>query len=144
VNRLLATVAIVIALASASARALQQTMLLGYGSTKGGCGAWAAESQNSVVDYIYSSWVLGYISAINRWVPGVSTDITQSMPNVSVLTWAKNWCRDHPLEQVGSAAVELAVEFTGTTPAGTQAPATRARPTAPAVRSMLRPPDELR
>jgi hypothetical protein len=81
VNKLLATVAIVIAFAMSPARAEDtRPTLLGAGARSGGCGEWIAGR----FDDMYVSWVLGYISAVNTWAnPGVVTNVTRSMPNVS-------------------------------------------------------------
>jgi hypothetical protein len=142
VSKLLATAAIVIALTSASARAEDtRPMLLGAGARNGGCGEWISGRFNDV----YVSWVLGYISAVNTWAnPGVVINITSSMPNVSAVIWAKNWCAANPLEKVGDAALALTTKLSLDLGIAEPNQPTRARPIPPPARSTLRPPDELR
>jgi hypothetical protein len=101
-----AIVAIALLLGSAPTMAQQTPILLGQGGVRGGCGEWARA--NEYENHIYDAWVLGYISAANKLAV---TNITGDISNASVLDWAKLWCRNHPLDQIASAAQAVITEL---------------------------------
>jgi hypothetical protein len=77
--------------------------LYGPGSTKGGCGEWARAATDSTLDISYMSWLLGYLSAVNKFRSIINNsllaDAMDGRANYSVLDWMKLWCRAHPLDQ---------------------------------------------
>jgi hypothetical protein len=120
VRKLFAIAAVIIGLGTSPVGA-ERTLVLGYGAGAGGCGEWSMGTS----DIAYSAWVLGYVSAVNAWASGLPADITRSMPNQSVLLWAKNWCRSHPLDKVADAADALIRELLGQTPQASRIPSPR-------------------
>jgi hypothetical protein len=89
--------------------ALAQTIILyGAGSINGGCGEWA---RTAVTEGGDAEWLLGYLSAVNAYLPGADGNVTEGRANVSVLDWMKLWCRNHPLDQTAMAANALLAEL---------------------------------
>jgi hypothetical protein len=86
-------------------------MMLGVGATSGGCGEWGQAAVGSLDDTMYAQWVLGYLSAVNVWAPSEDHNLTMGRPNMSVLAWARNWCRSHPLEPASAAVGKLMLEL---------------------------------
>jgi hypothetical protein len=70
------------------------------------CGAWLeARRKSSTQAGFQSQWVAGYLSGTNAESNGpdflVETDFD------GLMAWIDNYCRSHPLEKVGIAAVNL-------------------------------------
>jgi hypothetical protein len=125
-NRTIAATTVAAACALTTPALAQGVTMYGHGSWKGGCGEWARiTATNSIDEFSYTSWLLGYLSAVNELVPGID-DVTGGRANVSVLDWMKLWCRNHPLDQTANAAnaliKELASRQGGTAPTPQPAP----------------------
>ena len=106
-NRTIAATTVAAACALTTPALAQGVTMYGHGSWKGGCGEWARiTATNSIDEFSYTSWLLGYLSAVNELVPGID-DVTGGRANVSVLDWMKLWCRNHPLDQTANAANAL-------------------------------------
>lgn len=71
------------------------------------CGRWTAErkSHGAAVP-IFTSWVLGYVSAVNMWGPS-QTIITRGTDSDGILGLVDKYCGDHPLDNVGTAIAVL-------------------------------------
>jgi hypothetical protein len=123
---------------TAPALALAETAIVyGAGAHNGGCGDWMRATEDSVPETAYRSWLLGYLSAVNAFVPGF-TDVTEGRSNSSVLDWMQLWCRNHPLDKA-VAAVEALLKELSSRQGG---PAPSAQP-APRVSKIPRAPDQL-
>ena len=92
--------------------ALPAPSIIGFGAVKGGCGKWLAVPENSAVDTAYVSWLLGDLSGVNTLaVLAGRPDFLGGYDGWSLVPWAKNWCRAHPLDPVSSAAAALVGEL---------------------------------
>jgi hypothetical protein len=103
---------VAVALLAAPAAAQGWPMVLGEGAHDGGCGEWAGAPMGAV-DLTYRAWVLGFVTGANTFAAQFPTDITRSLPNDSVLLWAKNWCRDHPMAKVWESTLALLLYLQG-------------------------------
>jgi len=79
-------------------------MLIGVGTIREGCRAWAVAERGSWTDLLYSNWVAGYMSGAQRWVKVANSTWG---PAASDVVWVKDYCRGHPLEQVGTAVTAV-------------------------------------
>jgi hypothetical protein len=94
---------------SAGARAY---MMIGSGLDS--CGAWTAHQ----IDYNKSGrvtlgsqavlqevgWVMGFLSGIG-FIHANDDDPLKDMDLHGVVAWVSNYCRDHPIKNIGQAAV---------------------------------------
>jgi hypothetical protein len=74
------------------------------------CETWTAEKGRSA-HVEYEAWVLGYISAFNRFGLKVDGDVGRTTDGRGILAWMDRYCADHPLERVYNAVVELIDEL---------------------------------
>ena len=95
-------------LSSALAAAQKPTAAIyAAGSTPG---SYSERTGAGRFDEIYSEWVLGFISSANAYTfHGI--DLAGNLPNSSMLAWTENWCREHPLDHVATAAINLVGEL---------------------------------
>ena len=60
---------------------------------------------------VQAGWLTGYLTAYNRWLDNGIVDIAEGVDNDSMEQWIANWCRAHPLEDMGKATEMLIVEL---------------------------------
>src|SRR5437660_1702779 len=82
-------------------------IILGAGGQS--CGTWTAE-QGGDARFLYGQWLLGYISAFNRWY-AVDLNILQGTDGNGLIAWMNNYCATHPLDAIETAAVHLIGEL---------------------------------
>ena len=74
------------------------------------CGGWISHRDKSdTLALGNTSWLLGYLSglAVSR-----GKDFLAGTDNGSIYKWMDNYCRTHPLRDVGSGGIALAAELT--------------------------------
>jgi hypothetical protein len=64
---------------------------------------WSGHANDSLAYHIHLSWVLGYISAANEFVPMKNTD------RYAVETGVTGYCRNHPTATLREAAYAVGV-----------------------------------
>jgi len=59
------------------------------------------------------TWVQGYLSAFNALsaVNGHGADLAAGTDDDGIFRWIDNYCANHPLSQLSSAAAELIAEL---------------------------------
>lgn len=60
---------------------------------------------------LYSEWLLSFVTAFNM-LNSQQKNIANADYN-GVTLWAKNWCEDHPMKNLGNAAWALVIEQSG-------------------------------
>jgi len=112
-NKLLAAAAVAAALVSSPAGAEPTATIVGFGGVEGGCGKWVASAEMSNLDVGFSSWLIGYVSGLNAYgaAKGYSGDLMKGYDGNSLVPWAKQWCRAHPLDQTSAAGDALFFEL---------------------------------
>ncbi len=71
------------------------------------CGTWTSEHDvNSTVAKAQNSWLMGYVTAFNRWAYN-DTDITNGVDHDGLVAAVTLYCRTHPLDTVSVAAETL-------------------------------------
>ena len=88
---------------------------LGYGVLGEGtasCGEWTKvrAEKNSSSAFVSGAWVQGYLTAFNLYGPA-SNDITKGTDAEGVMAWVDNYCVQHPLDDLSTAADNLVVEL---------------------------------
>jgi hypothetical protein len=98
------------------AMAAGNSKILGNGSDS--CGAWQDERRSMIVTQhpspklsAESQWILGFVTAANlSLAPNI--DLNEGMNDQRMMAWIDNYCSSHPLENLGTAAVNLTLELT--------------------------------
>ncbi len=74
------------------------------------CGTWTAEQKmpRRLED---EAWLVGYISAANRFAPGAEGDLTNGIEGRGLISWMDNYCQSHPLNMIETGAVALVDEL---------------------------------
>jgi hypothetical protein len=80
------------------------------GAGAGSCGTWTT-TRNSPRRLEYEAWLVGYFSAVNRFVPGVDGDVTNGVEGRGLIAWMDNFCLSHPLNMIETGAVQLLEEL---------------------------------
>jgi hypothetical protein len=75
-----------------------------YGWGNHSCGKWLASINDESERFLYSSWVLGWVSAAGYYDVQGSLRKTDSD---AMRAWIDNYCHDHPLETIDTAASAL-------------------------------------
>jgi hypothetical protein len=104
--------AVLLSLIVLSAPAMAQASLIG--ASQQSCGSWTHERKNdSSMSYVYASWIVGYVSGLNATGVTVlkSPDLLKGIDGNAVIGWMDNYCRSHPLENLGDATVTLLAEL---------------------------------
>jgi hypothetical protein len=84
-------------------------MVLGHGLVP--CEEWTKERrENSPVAALRGAWVLGYLTAVNRYAPWASKDIAEGMDTEAVWSWIDNYCAQNPGEAIAHATAALVSE----------------------------------
>jgi hypothetical protein len=78
-----------------------------YGAGNNSCGSWVVErQQKSDLSYIHSSWVLGFFTGANHFLP-LSKIYLKETDSAAMLVWMDKYCAEHPLEPIHQAAMTL-------------------------------------
>jgi hypothetical protein len=84
------------------------------------CGTWRTQDRQSSSSIAVVQWVLGYISSANTFAPRtyLTPNEQEKVPDVlrgldanAIITWMDNYCREHPLDQISTAASDLMMEL---------------------------------
>jgi hypothetical protein len=82
--------------------------IVGAGSQS--CTAWTNRKKNDVVKSAFESWIVGFISGLN--VSG-DREIVGGGDFTSIIAWMDRRCISAPSQQIGVAALDLAMELAG-------------------------------
>jgi hypothetical protein len=77
-----------------------------FGVGNKSCDQYVLDAQQPDREFVYETWLSGYLTAFNAYKPGVS-DILMGKDFDSAVAWIKNYCGDHPTVVVHEAAVKL-------------------------------------
>jgi hypothetical protein len=116
VRKLLVPAILVLALTLAiSAVQAERAQILGAGASS--CGNWLSERQAafttqnpSAALWGDSQWILGFIAGANI---GIAPDMNlmDGTTGTALMFWVDDYCKDHPLENVATAASALLREL---------------------------------
>lgn len=84
--------------------------IVGAGSQS--CTSWMNRRKNPVVKAAFESWVVGFVSGLN--VSAVK-DIIGGGDFTAIVAWMDRRCMSHPMDQIGIAALDLAMELASQT-----------------------------
>ncbi|WP_369722544.1 hypothetical protein AB8Z38_00365 [Bradyrhizobium sp. LLZ17] len=82
--------------------------IVGAGSQS--CKAWISRKKNPVVKEAFESWVMGFVSGLN--VSG-DREIVGGGDFSAIVAWMDRRCSSNPSDQIGVAALDLAMELAG-------------------------------
>ncbi|UPK38625.1 hypothetical protein IVB18_16125 [Bradyrhizobium sp. 186] len=82
--------------------------IVGAGSQS--CTAWTNRNKNPVVKGAFESWVMGFISGLN--VSG-DREIVGGGDFTAIVAWMDRRCKSNSSDQIGVAALDLAMELAG-------------------------------
>jgi hypothetical protein len=87
-----------------------------YGTGTNSCGKFIEDRGIPNGSSIYSTWISGYLTAVNVYDSGVPQtdgrrDIRQTHDPASLVIWMEKFCRENPLATVTDAAITLVVEL---------------------------------
>jgi hypothetical protein len=82
--------------------------IVGAGSQS--CSAWTNRTKNAIVKGAFESWVMGFVSGLN--VSG-DREIVGGGDYTAIVAWMDQRCRSRPTDQIGIAALDLAMELAG-------------------------------
>lgn len=92
-------------------RRTESTMIYGL-QPPPSCGNWTAErKQRSGRAVQMESWVMGFLTALNLYVPATGGDIAKSADVEGFYGWLDKYCGDHPLDTFVGAVMTLADEL---------------------------------
>lgn len=72
------------------------------------CGTWMDRQTDQLVGLGDIAWLMGFMSGL---AVGTGADILADTDGNSLALWMDNYCRAHPLDKVGTGAVDLAIEL---------------------------------
>jgi hypothetical protein len=78
--------------------------IFGWGNDS--CGKWLASASGSDERYVYTSWILGWVSAAEYY--GVDGKLRDTDAD-AMEAWVDNYCHKRPLESIESAAEALII-----------------------------------
>ena len=71
------------------------------------CEAWLSERQaDGAIAWYHEQWVLGYITAVNRWVHEES-DVAVGIESAKLFEWIDEYCHRNPQENLSLATEAL-------------------------------------
>ncbi|MCK1438318.1 hypothetical protein [Bradyrhizobium sp. 15] len=82
--------------------------IVGAGSQS--CTAWMNRKKNPVVKAAFESWVVGFVSGLNV---GAEKEIVGGGDFIAIVAWMDRRCKSNSLDQIGVAALDLAMELAG-------------------------------
>lgn len=82
--------------------------IVGAGSQS--CTAWLNRKKNLVVKAAFESWVVGFVSGLNV---SAERDIVGGGDFSAIVVWMDRRCKSHSSDQIGVAALDLAMELAG-------------------------------
>jgi hypothetical protein len=114
---MLAAVMVTATTGQASAQSNQEShLIMGQGTWS--CGVWTeARSTKALVQYSLMQWVAGFLSAANagvvsdKLITPYGPDILKGKDFEGLMAWVDNYCRAHPLDPIGTAAIALVGEL---------------------------------
>jgi hypothetical protein len=74
------------------------------------CGTWTTEKK-SPRRLEHEAWLVGYLSAANRFAPGAGGNLTNGVEGRGLIAWMDNYCSGHPLDMIETGAVVLIEEL---------------------------------
>ena len=77
-----------------------------FGVGNKSCDQYMLDAQQPDREFVYETWLSGYLTAFNAYSPGVS-NILMGKDFDSAVVSIKNYCQDHPTAVVHRAAVNL-------------------------------------
>ena len=77
-------------------------MVVGDGRVS--CEVWSARRGNDGVESAnLEQWVFGYLTSLNRWVPGI-VNIARGSNHEGLALWVDHFCSENPEKDVADAA----------------------------------------
>ena len=77
-------------------------MVVGDGRVS--CEVWSARQGDDGVDSAnLEQWVFGYLTSLNRWVPGI-VNIARGSNHEGLALWVDHYCSENPEKDVADAA----------------------------------------
>jgi hypothetical protein len=105
-------VLVVVLIVFGPAAQASSTMASIWGVGHESCGTWIADGSNGAFRDKDVQWILGYVSAYNRFVLAVDRDVTKGLVDgLGLIAWVDNYCTTHPLDQIEPAASRLIDEL---------------------------------
>jgi hypothetical protein len=104
--------AVLLCLAALPAAAMTKNgayMVHGPGASS--CGTWTKDRRENNW-YSDSGWVLGFVSAFNRFSWSVTPDVAQSTDSDGINAWVDRYCELHPTSQISDATARLVTVLT--------------------------------
>jgi hypothetical protein len=83
--------------------------VLGVGTIS--CADWTKEAKQALVKSQNQAWLLGYLTAFNRFGTDVTGDVMGKTSNREALEWFDNYCVEHASDSVNRAAGALILEL---------------------------------
>jgi hypothetical protein len=72
------------------------------------CGTWTEDRRLAQEHWLpNSAWVLGYITAYNRFALKKSSDIARGTDSDGISAWMDNYCAANPLSTIENGAARL-------------------------------------
>jgi hypothetical protein len=82
-----------------------------YGLGRNACGEWLNARRTAPEAWaVYSSWLQGFITAVNDVVPQAHGDVLRGRNFTFVWSWMDEYCSKHPLENVHGAISSFMIE----------------------------------
>lgn len=103
------TLALTLAFLVTDASAANALAVRGSGAVS--CGSWTSEhQQNSIVASGMDLWLMGYVTAYNRWT-FKGPDVADGTDNAGLVAALSQYCATHPLDTVETAAENLVMQL---------------------------------
>ena len=83
--------------------------VLGVGTIT--CAEWTKEARQPLAKSQNQAWLLGYLTAFNRFGTDVTGDVMGKTSNKEALEWFDNYCVEHATDSVNRAAGALILEL---------------------------------
>jgi len=83
--------------------------VLGVGTIS--CADWTKEARQALAKSQNQAWLLGYLTAFNRFGTDVTGDVMGKTSNKEALEWFDNYCVEHATDSVNRAAGALILEL---------------------------------
>jgi hypothetical protein len=80
-----------------------------FGAGNRSCDQFIADAQQPDREFVYETWLSGYLTAFNSYNPGIRDILTGTDFDDAVI-WIKQYCSEHPAVVV-HAATERLIQF---------------------------------